>query len=252
MNIDQTTEKLLKHLFFFQANVEAIDSVNIYNTFTESFGRKYCNVKIDVDKKENLSSNSNEIYSKTLIEQFGNYLNEVDFHYSYYLSNVDNDDDEKFHYEYISSLLFHYLKIRKVKVFVENFESIDDLKRVKQEMTANYELKSQSLKKSLENVRIKNGQYLATKSHVDGEMRVSLIKEIVYGKENKILFFTTNDILKNLSISSTTKERYDDFNGFHAVFGCIPNCKDKTELIEMITNNFSFDGLVWRRPNDLW
>jgi hypothetical protein len=250
MNIDQTAEKLLKHLFFLQANIEVIDSVNIYNTFSESFGRKYCNVKIDINTKENLSPNLTEIYNKTLLEHFGNYFNEIDFHYSYYLT--DNDDSqEQMHYEYITSFLCHYLKRRKVKVFTENFVSLADLKRTDLEWMANYELKTELLKKSMANIRFQNGQYLATKGSPEGDMRISLITEIVYGKENKILSLSTNEVLKNLSISSTTKDRYLNVNDFFAVFNSIPKCNDKLELIAIITNNISFDGLVWRRPKDL-
>ncbi|MDR1895630.1 MAG: hypothetical protein LBR10_02435 [Prevotellaceae bacterium] len=226
---------------------EDVEEVNIHNAIENYFGRDYCRVYVIIKLKET-STRHYEFQ-----EAFWNKFRYENKYFSFYLPDYPEKDyehlrnrEEEIHYDYIWNFIEWALKNTGIKVNADRFKSQYDLQQEDEEWLKKLDEEKTKLKNAMKKVKVKVGQIVAVKQYKDSSLRIGKIKRM----DN---FIELTELKKDL----TPSKRTIDFLHLTDIYAILDIGKlsveiNKTNLLDFIEKEQSFEGLIWRRPQEFW
>jgi hypothetical protein len=251
--------KLSIYISIIRKYKDDIKEVQISNEIESVTGRYYCKVYVDLILKEDTGIDKRDLRYYIHTEFSRHYIKEG---FSFYLGsgfNYKDDDKSEFldnkeqevHYNYIWNLMQWYLEADKVKVESSQFKSMRMLRYERERELNEYMEKRQKVESCTQNLPFEKGQLITIKGWSD--LRVGEITKLVQPSRRQTFQLEANEIKKDLSIGKV-KMFYLNKTDIYAIVQRDRLSKNvtKEDLISLIKKGEKFEGLIWRRPNDLW
>lgn len=235
---------------------EDIETVEVRNEIKEHFGKTYCRVHVNI-KLKNESSQHYELQNE-LWNNLNRYGDSEYFSFHIRTAHREEDDhrlrnlEENTHYDYIWNLLAWYLEKDELVVEAAEFVSQLDLKRKEQKWHEKYEKERRVIENAVETITFEIGQLIAIKQWHNDSLRIGQVENISH---NKRRFFSMElaEIKKDLKAGKIRINVWNKTEVYAIVQpDKLPKGKIKTALITSLEIGENFEGLVWRRPQELW
>lgn len=225
---------------------DQIREVNVRNEIVEHFGKHYCRIYIDISPIGDAASFDKiyEIIDKGLYGQ--------PRYFSFYLPDGadEHNREEEVHYNYIWHLLTWFLK-GKVEVKADSFKTKRDIRREEEQNEREYEEKKKAIEDAVSSLTIEPGIFVAVRNLLD--LDIGIVSNVVSPNKNSNLSVEIYLLKKDLTpgkkkvVFSSKSEVYAIVQPY-----ALPVNISKDQLLTLIENNQSFEGLSWRRPENLW
>lgn len=235
---------------------ESVDHVRVFNEIKDHFGKRYSRVHIEIKLKE--GENKDYELDLALREAFWKRFIETHYFSFHIRSNaVYAEDDsifnkeEEIHYDYIWNFLEWLLKRDDIKVIADRFLSEYDIREEAKKRWK--EIETQTVKEdvAVSSVTIAEGQLIAVKNY--GNLRIGFVEKVVMPTKKQSFSIKLIEVLKNL-IPGQREIYFWSKRELYAVIqpDQLPKGLTKPKLIEILEKNEAVEGIVWRRPQELW
>lgn len=237
---------------------EDINEVHLKNEIEDSFGRNYCRIYVNINLKEN-SNNKYALY-QAINDNFK--YGEKEY-FSFYLGkdgyNYDNESDkflnkeEEVHYNYIWNLLEWFLKEDNIRISAASFireSQVRNEEKIRQEQI---EEKWNKIEAAVQNLAPQTGQFIAIKQWKNSPIRIGIVTKVTLPSRRHSFSLELSELKKDLMPGKVIINHLSQ-RDIYAIIQpeSLLRGKTKTDLISQIEKNELFEGLIWRRPQDLW
>ena len=235
-----------------------VELVKVSNEIIEIFGKRYCRIYVNIKLKEHLGYEKEIELERTLDKEVATYLPK---YFSFHLGSGSwsesqgtdgRNTEEETHYNYIWHLLAISLEKDKIKVEAEHFINDWQVNYEWKQRNAKFDEEWQKVEEVVESLTPQEGQLIAINEY-GNNLRIALATKVTMPSRKHSFSMDLVEVLKDLS-QGKRELRYISKRSIYAIVQpeSLPKRFTKNELIEKIEKGESFDGLLWRRPQELW
>jgi len=237
-----------------------IQEINVRNSIEKFYGRRYCRVYIEIKPKEG-SEKSHEIndakWRKFIYDErrdyFSFYLGEDHILYKE-LGNSFNEE-ERIHYDYIYYILTWLLDQLTIKIPVTQayFVSESAVRHKEKQREEEWDKLLKKIEEATAQISPEVGQIIGFVEYLSHPIRFGLVEKITLPVKRTSFSMDLAILKKDLSKGKLTKNFWSK-RDIYAIIdpGELKPGTQLSEIKEFVESGISFEGLIWRRPKELW
>jgi hypothetical protein len=234
---------------------DEIMQLNVSNEIEEYFGRTYCRIYVHIELKDT-STKRYELQER----MYNHFSYEEKEYFSFYLTTDGRDTDEalrnieeNMHYDYIWNLLSWMLQNEDIKINAVPFKNQYQLKQLQKEQHKKYEAERTLIENAVNHLAPEKGDYIAIKQWRNNPLRLGVVEKVTLPAKRQTFSMDLLELKKDLSPGKVKINLWNKTEIYAVIQP--KNMSDKpskSELITMLEEGTSFNGLLWRRPEELW
>lgn len=235
-----------------------IELVKVSNEIIEIFGKRYCRIYVEIKLKDHLGYEKEFELEKALDKEVATYLPK---YFSFHLgsgswSEREGTDgrnvEQETHYNYIWHLLAMSLEKDKIKVEATHFITDREVWHEWKQRNEKFEEEWQKIEKTVESVVPQEGQLIAINEY-GSNLRIAYVTKVTLPSRKHSFSMDLVEVLKDFS-QGKRKINFYSKRDIYALIQqeSLPKRFTKNDLIEKLEGGENFEGLIWRRPQELW
>lgn len=233
-----------------------IMQLNVSNGIEEYFGRMYCRIYVHIELKE--TSTKHYELQERMYDHFFRYGEKE--YFSFYLTTDRRDNyealmniEENTHYDYIWNLLSWMLENEGIKINAAPFKSQYHVKQLEQEHRKKYEAQRNLVENAVSHLSPKTGDIIAIKQWRSSPLRLGIVEKVTLPTRRQTFSMDLLELKKDLSPGKVKINLWNKTEIYAVIQPeSITGESSKAALIAMLEEGTFFDGLLWRRPQELW